>query len=252
MRRGTLFLMAMKMSYSPTVPMLFAVTAYVLLHVSCVALQPIGYETPPEDIQIPPVETSGVFVYTERAYARRAQESPVLIRGTIENPAFSLKDAVQFSADRKKVWDFTVLSRGMSHAVRCDFTVRAAESGKNERFDVAPVVFGENRLSFAGSITERDVSVPYLVADIHDAAGRRYTVFALERAAYRLKTPKHIVLDPKQEFSVLLGNRLVARFSATQYHIYAGAPVELLETYVSVLNGVFRGLQKYENGILVL
>ncbi|MDE6774530.1 MAG: hypothetical protein K2J14_07895, partial [Treponemataceae bacterium] len=129
---------------------------------------------------------------------------------------------------------------------------RATESGKNERFDVAPVVFGENRLSFAGSITERDVSGPYLVADIHDAAGRRYTVFALERAAYRLKTPKHIVLDTKQEFSVLLGNRLVARFSAIQYHIYAGAPVELLETYVSVLNGVFRGLQKYENGVLVL
>ena len=243
--------MTMKMSHSPTVLTLFAVTAYMLLHVSCVVLQPIGYEKPPEDIQIPPVERSGVFVYTERAYARRAQECPVLIRGTIENPAFSLKDALWVSADRKKVWDFTVLSRGISYAVRCDFTVRATDSGKNERFDVAPVVFGEHQLSFAGFLTERDVSVPYLVADIHDAAGRRYTVFALERTAYRLKTPKHIVLDPKQEFSVLLGNRLVARFSATQYHISAGAPVELLETYVSVLNGVFRGLQKYENGILV-
>lgn len=244
--------MTMKMTHLPKSLMLLVVAAYVLLHAACIALQPIGYEMPPEDIQVPPVEKSGVFVYTERAYARCAQENPVLIRGAIENPAFSLKDAVLFSADRKKVWDFTVLSRGLSYAVRCDFTVHTGENGKNERFDVAPVVFGGNQLSFAGSITERDVSVPYLVADIHDEAGRRYTVFALERTAYRLKTPWHIVLDTKQEFSVLLGNRLVAHFSASQYHIYAGAPVELLETYVSVLNGVFRGLQKYENGILVL
>ena len=224
-----------------------------LFSASCVLLSvaPRAYETLPENIQIGSLKTEGIFVYTEKDYAKNADKNPIFIQGKIKNPAFNIKDFLSVSEAKKKIWDYTIVSSGGTVGIQCGFAVYTNKEGENIQFDISPISFNKNYLEFPDAVSKQDVPIPYMIAKFHDEKGRCYKVFAAAIGKYTHNSPKYLVMDTKQEFSVFFENNLAARFSGRAYKIYSETDPELLKEYVGVLNGVFRGIRKYEKGILL-
>lgn len=224
---------------------------------SCVSLSPREYERLPENIQTSPLVEEGSFVYSEREFNNADAENTVLITGKSGRQKFSLKDEIFSSGLEKRAWNFSVKSAksgnsGDSEENGFDVEVKFdvdSDDEEDKKYRISPVLFEENHIEIPDRIDTGSVQIPYMVAKIHDKDGICYKVFVTERSRFSPDNPKHIVLDTKQEFSVFLENSLVATFSGGGYKIYSEEKRGLLKKYAAVLNGIFRGVQRYEKGL---
>lgn len=224
---------------------------------SCVSLSPREYEKLPENIQFSPLAEEGRFVYSERELNKVDGENAVLVAGKSGKQKLSLKDEILSSGLEKRVWNFSVKSansgdfgdsaeNGFDVEVKFDVD---SDDEEDKKYQIYPVSFDENYIEIPDRIDTDSVQIPYMVAKIHDKDGMCYKVFVTERSRFSPKNPKYIVLDTKQEFSVFLENSLVATFSGGGYKIYSEEKCGLLKKYAAVLNGIFRGVQRYEKGL---
>lgn len=224
---------------------------------SCVSISPREHERLPENIHTSPLVEEGRFVYSERETNQADGKNTVLITGKSGRQKFNLKDELFASGLEKRVWNFSVKSAesgnfGDSEENRFDVEVKFdvdSDDEEDKKYQISPVSFEGNHIEIPDRIDTDSVQIPYMVSKIHDENGMCYKVFVTERSRFSPKNSKYIVLDTKQEFSVFLENSLVATFSGGVYKIYSEEKRSLLKKYAAVLNGIFRGVQRYEKGL---
>jgi len=179
------------------------------------SVAPRAYETLPENIQIGSLKTEGIFVYTEKDYAKNAGKNPIFIQGKIKNPAFNIKDFLSVSDAKKKIWDCTIVSSGGTVGIQCGFAVYTNKEGENVQFDISPISFNKNYLEFPDAVSKQDVPIPFTMKK---AAVIKYLP--------RLSANIHITV---RSILLWIRNRNFPFFSKTTLrHVFRAAPIRFI------------------------
>lgn len=241
----------MKFMKKNKISFLLVVLVLLTFLTSCVSISPNEHETIPENIQTFPLVENGKFVYRESDFKKSNDENVILIIGKSGRQKFNLKDELFTSGVEKRVWNFSV---NFANPTEEDFDVEVnfdvdVKKEDDKKYQIAPVSFENNYIEIPDRIDTFDVEIPYMIANIHDKDGIIYKVFVVERTKFGPKNPKHIIFDSKQEFLIFLENNLIADFSSAEYNIYSEEHADDLKKYSAVLNGIFKGVQRYEKGL---
>lgn len=215
---------------------------------SCLSISPREYENLPKDIHTFPLVEEGHFVYNEKDFKKMNNKNAVLITGKSSRQKFNLKDEIFTSGVEKRLWNCSIESENDNFSVEVKFDVNLKDDD-DKKYQIEPVLFKNSYIEIPDRIDTNSIQIPYMLAKIYNENGTCYKIFIVERSKFGPENPKHIIFDSKQESSIFLENNLVATFSRDKYKIYSQEKSEELKIYAAVMNGIFKGVQKYDKGL---
>lgn len=215
---------------------------------SCLSISPREYENLPKDIHTFPLVEEGHFVYNKKDFKKMNNKNTVLITGKSSRQKFNLKDEIFTSGVEKRLWNCSIESENDNFSVEIKFDVNL-KNDDDKKYQIEPVLFKNSYIEIPDRIDTNSIQIPYMLAKIYNENGTCYKIFIVERSKFGPENPKHIIFDSKQEFCIFLENNLVATFSSDNYKIYSQENSEELKIYTAVMNGVFKGVQKYDKGL---